>query len=348
MSQKPFDNLAATSSGRIHYDEYKQAFDPYQTHSQVRKQEIQKEKGFQKWKDNALFRISKMSGIQKMNDSHTASTDRISIYAAIKSTPYYTRPVLSKLDKDVKNHIMSTGQSIGNSLHIMGFFAASLIIAAGTGYGLLEAGTALKNGPGLEFQLAKRQFRNAVLEKKRVRKALLRDLYHPPEMALTEEDMTERMENNECGICVQKMNEPVPGNSFERNRVLHCKDSHGLVAPDAVPHHLSCLETWRFKQWQTLRGKGMRERAEQYSQLFSMPCPHCMEPMVSEELLRSKAADLAPELVYPQERSFREFAMDKLVTQPLSKLRSTLLRPRGYLQVPENAGMELLRHPHAE
>ena len=348
MSQKQFDNLVATSSGRIHYDEYKQAFDPYQTHSQVRYQEIQKEKGFQKWKDNALFRISKTSGIQKMNDSDTALTDRISIYAALKSTPYHTRPVLSKLDQDVKNHIMSTGQSIRNTLHIIGFFAASLTIAAGTGYGLLEAGTALKNGPGLEFQLAKREFRNAVFEKPSVRKALLRDLYHPPEMALTQEAMTARMANKECGICMEKMNDPVPGNSLVHNRVLHCKGSHGLVAPDAVPHHLSCLETWRSGKFQTLRNEGMRERADQYAHFFSMPCPHCKEPMISDELLRSKAADLAPELVYPQERSFREYAMDKFVTQPLSKLRSTLLRPRGYLQVPENAGMELLRHPHAE
>ena len=168
--------------------------------------------------------------------------------------------------------------------------------------------------------------------------------------------MLANMAEKECGICFREMNHPAWTSIDRYHRVLHCRGTDGLLAEEPTPYHYSCLNDWRKSQFVSLVQRGNRQQALHYTDFFSMPCPVCKKPMVSEELIRSKAEQLVPELVYPKERSFGAYATEKLVTQPLSKVQSTLskqvtslLRPRGYEAVlGEDAGLELVGHPHAE
>jgi hypothetical protein len=359
-TEKRFEYLAAVSSGRIRYNPYTYSFDPYQTQSQVRRQEIKKETGFRKWKDNALFLLSKTSGIQKIRDHEEAKLDEHNIqkfYEQGLSLTESTKQIISNLNQDVKKHTPNINVA---ALQLFGFGFGTVMALGTTGYGLYkgyQGVKALERGRQMEFLLAKRQFRKNALSNIQVRKALLQHLYHPPEMMqYTEEGMLTNMAEKECGICFREMNHPAWTCIDRYHRVLHCRGTDGFLAEEPTPYHYSCLNDWRKSQLESLRNRGARQEALQHADFFSMPCPACREPMVSEELIRSKAGQLAPELVYPKERSFRAYAMDKLVTQPLSKVQSTLskqvtslLRPRGYEAVlGEDAGLELAGHPHAE
>ena len=362
-TEKRFENLAAGSHGRIHYNPYTYSFDPYQTQSQVRGQQIQKETGFRKWKDNALFRLGKTSGIQKIRDHEEAKLDEYNIQKfsdQLISGTASTKQIISNLNKDVKKHTPNINVA---ALQLFGFGFGTVMAFGTAGYGLYKGYKgvkALERGHRMEFLLAKRQFRRNALSNIQVRKALLQHLYHPQEMMLfTEKGMLTNMAEKECGICFQEMNHPAWTSIDRYHRVLHCRGTDGFLAEEPTPYHLSCLDDWRKSQFESLRNRGARQEALQHADFFSMPCPACREPMVSEELIKTKAGQWVPELVYPKERSFGAYAMDKLVTQPLSKVQSTLskqvtslLRPRGYEAVlGEDAGLELAGgggHPHAE
>jgi len=353
-TEKRFENLAASSNGRIHYNPYTYSFDPYQTQSQVRSQEIQKETGLRKWKDNALFRLSKASGIQKIKDHEEAKLDEYNIQkfsGQLISGTNSTKQIISNLNQDVKKHTPNINVA---ALQLFGFGFGTVMALGTSGYGLYRGYKeikALERGHRMEFLLAKRQFRKNALSNTQVQKALLQHLYHPQEMMLvSEEGMLANMAEKECGICLREMNHPAWTSIDRYHRVLHCRGTDGFLAEEPTPYHYSCLNDWRKSQFESLRNRGSRQEALKHADFFSMPCPACRKPMVSEELIKSRAAELAPELVYPQERSFREYAMDKVVTQPLSKLQSkiskhvtSLLRPRGYEAVlGEDEGVELV------
>jgi hypothetical protein len=357
---KQYQSFADSTHGRVVYhpsysepglwrNEY---FDPYLMRSEVKKNQIQKEKGLKKFLDNSFFQLNKISGFQCLVNDLV----RIKDFESSKKLPVGNSAALSQLQGTMR-------QKRPTPLRMTGAMTQMIASVATVGLAAFVAGDMFA-GSLLDSYENERNLRVFKWRSETLRTAEGRRFVDKTLRESSEEREADIVENRECSFCYSSLKDRYGGAFLEKdsggqnypgkgykNYFMHCKKPNGEFGDNAALLCKECAKEEFKRQHQASIMQGI-SGPRHFSEI---KCPACSQPYISDQQLIQQFGPPPPS------RTFREFVKAKCVDEPLAKVTNVLSRQipqslsntfsRGYqalTNADDGAEMVPLRRPHWE